>query len=117
MRHRTCWCGDFGDLGCSRKQLLGIAVFGRTQHVISTATFHHPAFVHHHHVFGHVSDHTQIMGDQYNGHPGVRLKGVDQSQNLRLGGHVKCGCWFIRDQQIGFRDHRHRDHRALAHAA
>ena len=57
------------------------------------------------------------MCDQYDGHPGVCLKRSDQTQHLCLSGHIQGGRGFVCNQQIGFGNHRHRDHGALAHSA
>ena len=40
-----------------------------------------------------------------------------QIEDLGLGGHVERGGRLVGDQQLGIAGQRHRDHRALAHAA
>ena len=45
------------------------------------------------------------------------LEPVDQLEDLRLHGHVERGRRLVGDQQLRLVDQRHRDHRALAHAA
>ena len=42
---------------------------------------------------------------------------VDQLEDLRLDGDVECRRRLVGDQDVGVVDERHRDHRALAHAA
>ena len=46
-----------------------------------------------------------------------RLTPVDQLEDLRLDGHVERGRRLVGDQHVRVVDERHRDHRALAHAA
>ena len=57
------------------------------------------------------------MGDEDHRHAGFALQFLDQPQHLRLRRDVKRGRRFVRDQDFGLGDHRHGDHRALAHAA
>ena len=47
----------------------------------------------------------------------LALQVADQVEDLRLHGHVERGGRLVGDEQLRVVDQRHRDHRALPHAA
>ena len=87
------------------------------ENIFAAPAFHHFAAIHHNNFIGHIRNNAEIMRDQQNGHSGFGLDFFDQGEDLRLRRHVECGCRLISDQQCGATDKRHRNHRALAHAA
>ena len=91
-----------------------IGVLGVFKDLGHGAAFDHLTAIHHRHGIGDFGHHTQIMGDHDRAHPGIALQVADQIEDLRLNGHIKCGCRFIRDQKAGVIGQRHGDHDALA---
>ncbi len=79
--------------------------------------FHDAAAVHHGHPVSHAGDHAEIMGDQHDRGAGLGLAFGEQRQHLCLHRDVERGRRLVGDDQRGVARHRHRDHRALAHAA
>ena len=77
-------------------------MLGRIQNLIDRSTFHNNAMLHNYHTISNVSDYTKIMGDEQHTSVAGSLHIADQFQNLRLGCHIKRGCWFISDQNLGF---------------
>jgi hypothetical protein len=71
--------------------------------------------VHHHHVVCHLRHHTEVVGDEQDGHPQLLLQLTDEVQNLRLGRHIQRRGWLVRDQQARTAGQTHGDHRPLAH--
>ncbi len=59
----------------------------------------------------------QVVGDQDHGRVELVLQAVDQLDDLGLDRHVERGRWLVGDEDVGVVGERHRDHRALAHAA
>ncbi len=57
------------------------------------------------------------MGDQDQRHAFGFLQVNQKIKDLRLNGHIKRRCGFIRNQQFGFTCKRHGDHHTLAHSA
>ena len=66
---------------------------------------------------GDLGDDAHVMGDEQHRRAVALLQFVDQRQDLLLRGHVQRGRGFVRDQQDGFQNQRHRDHDPLALAA
>ena len=60
----------------------------------------------HHNVVGGVPDHPEVVGDQHNPEPALRLQLVQQVEHLRLDGGVQRGDGLVREQHGGF--HRER---------
>ena len=75
------------------------------------------AGVHHRHVVGRLGDHAEVVGDHHDGRVELVLEAADQLEDLRLHRHVERGRRLVGDQQLRLVRERHRDHRALAHAA
>ncbi len=57
--------------------------------------------VHHHHVVGDVGDHSQIVGDEDHRHVLFPLQGVQEFDDLGLGGHIEGGGGLIGDEKLG----------------
>ena len=66
---------------------------------------------------GHLGDHAEVVGDHHDRRVELALQALDQLEDLRLDGHVERRRRLVGDQQLRVVDERHRDHRALAHAA
>ena len=62
-------------------------------------------------------DHTHIVGDDDETHPGLVLQAPEQVEYLRLNGHIERRRRLVRDKELGLAGQRHGDHHALAHAA
>ena len=73
--------------------------------------------VHHLHAVAKTGDDAEIVRDEDNGHAEFALHFADELENLGLDGDVERGGGFVGDEQLGFRDERHRDHDALTHSA
>ena len=72
------------------------------------------ATVHDRHAVRPLRDQAQVVRDQQQRHREVAAQAVEQLQDLRLDGHVKCRRGFIGHQQTWLAGHRHGDHHALA---
>ena len=75
------------------------------------------AGVHDHHRLRRLGDDAEVVRDQDHADVEVALDLVDQLEDLRLHRHVERGRGLVGDQHVGVVDERHRDHRALPHAA
>jgi hypothetical protein len=62
---------------------------------------------------GNFAHHPEIVGDEQHGHAALALQFLDESEDLRLRGHVERGRRLVGDQQSGFEHERHGDHDAL----
>ena len=87
----------------------------RPQHPLHTPVLHRPTRIHHQHVISHLRHHTQVMRDQNDRRPELRLQIRKQVQDLRLHRHIQRRRRLIGDQQIRVVHQRHRDHRPLPH--
>ena len=76
-----------------------------------------PAGVHDRDLVGHLGDDAEVVRDDHDGRAELALQALDQLEDLRLDGHVERGRRLVGDQQLRVVGQRHRDHRALAHAA
>jgi hypothetical protein len=76
-----------------------------------------PPGVHHRDLIGHLRDHAEVVRDDHDRHAQLALQALEQREDLRLHGHVERRRRLVCDQQLRLVDQRHRDHRALAHAA
>ena len=66
---------------------------------------------------GDLGDHRHVVGDEQHRHPDLALEQLDEVEDLGLDGHVERGGGLVGDEECGAAAQRHRDHRALAHAA
>ncbi len=73
--------------------------------------------IHHQDVVGELGDDAQVVGDDDDRGAELLLQVADEVEDLRLDGHVEGGRRLVGDEQLGVVDQRHRDHRALPHAA
>ena len=73
--------------------------------------------VHDQDVVGQLRHHAEVVRDDDERRVELRLQVPHQVEDLRLHGHVEGGGRLVRDQQLGVARQRHRDHRALPHAA
>ena len=64
-----------------------------------------------------LGDDAEVVGDQDHADVELALHTIDQLDDLRLDGHVEGRRRLVGDQHVRVVDERHRDHRALAHAA
>ena len=87
------------------------------EQIVPITRFHDSAPVHDHDLVRHVGHDPEIMGNQEDGHVRVRLKFLDQVQDLRLRSHVEGRGRLVGDKQGRFGDEHHRDHGALPQAA
>ena len=65
----------------------------------------------------HLPDHAEVVADEEHRRPELLLQARDQVEHLRLDGRVETGRRLVEDQQRRVVRERHRDHRALLHAA
>ena len=94
-----------------------VRVLGTFEDFDDIALFDHAPAVHDHDPIRHLSDHTEVVGDEQNAHADLALQLAHQIQDLRLNRHVQGGRRFVRDQQGRIARERHRNHHALTHAA
>jgi hypothetical protein len=73
--------------------------------------------VHHQDVVSKLSDHSQVVRDDHHCRIELGLQVADQVEDLGLHRHVQSGRRLVGDEQLGVTRQRHRDHRALPHAA
>ena len=78
---------------------------------------HDPACVHHHHRVRGLGDDAEVVRDEDDADVELALDLLDQLEDLRLHRHVERGGRLVGDQDRRVVHERHRDHRALAHAA
>ncbi|MFT7058003.1 MAG: hypothetical protein ACJASV_000503 [Pseudorhodobacter sp.] len=73
--------------------------------------------IYHQDAVGDPGYYAQIMGDPNNHDTQFRAQIFNQLNNLRLNGHIKRCCRFVRDQNLGVAGQSDGDHRPLPHAA
>ena len=95
----------------------GVRVLGRREDLARRAVLHLPACVHHEHGVGRLRDDAEVVRDEDHAHVELLLDPLDELEDLRLHGDVERGRRLIGDQHRRPVHERHRDHRALAHAA
>ena len=83
----------------------------------SRAVLDRLARVHDEDLVGHVGDDAEVVRDHDDRRAGALLQLLHQFEDLRLDRHVERGRRLVGDQDVGVARERHRDHRALAHAA
>ena len=88
----------------------------REQH-LARRLLEHAARVHDGDVVAHLRDHAEIVRDEDDRGPEVVAQRLDELQHLRLHRHVERRRRLVGDEDVGAERKRHRDHRALAHAA
>jgi hypothetical protein len=79
--------------------------------------FDDPPGVHDVDAVGDLGDDAEVVGDHDHRHPQLVAQALKQREDLRLDGHIQRGRRLVGDQQLWLVGERHRDHRALAHAA
>ena len=89
----------------------------RVEDLVRRPVLHRAAGVHDHHVRRGLGDDAEVVRDQDHADVELLLHAVDQLEDLRLHGHVERRRRLVGDQHVRVVDERHRDHRALAHAA
>ena len=94
-----------------------VRVLRRVEDLARGPVLHRAAGVHHHHVRRRLGDDAEVVRDQDHADVELALDAVDQLEDLRLHRHVERGRRLVGDQHVRVVDERHRDHRALAHAA
>ena len=77
---------------------------------------HNAAGIHHVNIVAGLRDDAQVVADQQNA-GAVFAQFPHQAQDLRFHCHVQRGGRFVRDQQLRFAHHGHRDQHALPQAA
>ncbi|MNC80350.1 hypothetical protein D3C75_1331180 [compost metagenome] len=65
------------------EQALGVAVDGPVQHLIHRALLDNPSLLDHHQPIGNRPHHTQVVGDEHQGHA-LTLQLLEQGQDRRL---------------------------------
>jgi hypothetical protein len=81
------------------------------------AELDHAARVHDHHSVGQLRDEPQVVRDEDRRRMRLLLRGAHDLDDLRLDGDVERGRRLVCDEDARLVRDRHRDHRALAHAA
>ncbi|GIT15027.1 MAG: hypothetical protein CM1200mP36_07830 [Gammaproteobacteria bacterium] len=79
-------------------QALGVGVTRGTEKLLGRCPLGDPSRIHHEYFVANLSYHTQIVGDEDDGHAVAALQLRQQFQYLRLDGYVECGGGFIGDQ-------------------
>ena len=80
------------------QQPLRIAVLRAVEHIFYRPLLHHDALFHYGDTIGDIRHHAEIVRDEQHRHAAPLLDVADQLEDLRLGGHVECGCRLVRDQ-------------------
>ena len=99
------------------EQLARIGMLGMMEQRIDLPPFDEPSEAHHRDFVGDLRDDAHVVRDQEHGHAMRHLQPADQVEDLGLRRDVECRCRLVRDQDLGVAGQRHRDHRALPHAA
>ena len=94
-----------------------VRMLGRREEARRRPALDDPARVHHRDVVAHLGDDPQVVRDDDDGHPELVLQPHDELEDLRLHRDVERGRRLVGDQEARLVGERHRDHRALAHAA
>ena len=100
-----------------REKGLGIGVTHVAEELFGWGQFHHSAAVHDHNFVGTATSHTQVMGDQDDGHTNLGLQILEQIKDVLLHGDIERCCWFIGDQQLRFTGQSDCNHDSLPHTA
>ena len=110
--------GSFGLKGRDRAlEGAGVRVTRGMEQGAGVGRLDDTAGIHHLDPVAEAGDDAEIVGNKHDGHAEFLLHFPDELKNLRLHGDVEGGGGFIRDEDLGFGDERHRDHHALAHPA
>ena len=100
---------------CSRPSVYGCR--GEREDAPPPARLHdHPA-VHHVHALAHAGDDAEVVRDHDERGVALGDERAQQVEDLRLDRHVERGRRLVGDQELRLARERHRDHRALPHAA
>ena len=99
------------------EQAPGVRVLRVVEELALRPVLDDAARVHHGDVVGDVGDDAEVVRDQDHRRVEVVLELVDQLDDLRLDRHVERRRGLVGDQDVRVVRQRHRDHRALAHAA
>ncbi len=89
---------DRGRLGHRRQQCLGVGMAGADEQAVCTGLLHLLAGVHHHHLVGDLGDDPEVVGHEDHGHGLLHRQGVEEVEDLGLGGDVERGGRFVGDQ-------------------
>ena len=98
-------------------QALGVGVVRVLHHVAHRADLDDAAGVHHGDAVGGLGDHAHVVGDQHDRGAPLPAEPLQERDDLRLDRHVERRGRLVRDQELGLRAQRQRQHHALAHAA
>ena len=114
--------GDLGRLGHEPgwnrlKQALGVFVLRGFQNLFGGAALDDFAISHHDHTVSDFGNNPEVMGDEHHRHAAAFAQVEDQLEDLCLGRHIQRSGRFVRDQKLGLKCQRHRDHRPLTLAA
>ena len=99
------------------EQGAGVGVLRARENLCDRALLDLAAGEHHDDPVGDLGDHGHVVGDEQDRHPDLLLQELDQVEDLGLDRDVEGGRGLVGDQQRRAAGERHRDHRALAHAA
>src|SRR5689334_6640154 len=99
------------------EQRLRVRVARRAEQLVDVGVLDDAARVHDRDPVRDVGDHAEVVGDQDHAHVAFLLDLRQQVHDLSLHGDVQRGGGLVRDQQLRVESQRHRDHRALPHAA
>jgi hypothetical protein len=94
-----------------------VRMLGPVEDRVGVTLLDDPAGVHDCDLVGHLRDDAEVVRDHYDRGVELALQTLDQLEDLRLDRDVERGGRLIGDQQLRVVCQRHRDHRALAHAA
>ena len=81
----------------------------------ATPDVHHFPGVHHHDPFGGLRHHSEVVGDQENGHGKLLFQMSEQIQDLGLNRDIEGGGRFVGDEQPRVTTKGHGDHDPLSH--
>ena len=90
---------------------------GVVEDIMDGTFFNDTAGVHDDDVVCHLSDNTQVMGNQHDRRIDLILELTEQVKNLCLNGNIQCGGRFVGDDQSGAAHQCHCDTDSLTHTA
>ena len=117
--------GNSGQLSIQRcvqsryglQQACGVRVTWRCEQIFNVCLFHDAARIHHRHSIGESSYSAEVMRNEDESQIGGTTQLAEQVEQLRLDRDIERRRRLVRDQELRLARERHRDHRALAHAA
>ena len=99
------------------EQLARVRMLRRAEESIARRDLDDLPGVHDRDAVRHAGDDAEIVGDQQDRHPALRLQRAQEVEHLRLDGDVERGRRLVGDEQLGLAGERERDHHPLLQPA